>query len=193
MEPTNGETAPGLRSAQAPGPQEGSAAANVAPDNSGRPFALPGVSDFGQSRKEEGERLSRQMFTVDPSLNTSVVIGPGSPVLYNFISKTTVPDNNPSHSYRSHHNPANHNTAFTSLGRPEALSVSCSTEDDWDEPEDFRQPAPNYRAPRKSYRGRGRGSGRRRHGGESGPRFTNPQYAYRPRPRTYYEEGPPQI
>uniref|UniRef100_A0A673ACH0 OTU deubiquitinase 4 n=1 Tax=Sphaeramia orbicularis TaxID=375764 RepID=A0A673ACH0_9TELE len=195
LQPANGEAAPGLRSAPGPGPQEGAASANVANENSGRPAALPGVSDFGHPQKEEGDRLTRPMFAVDPSHSTPVVMAPGPQVLYNFISKSTVPDNNPSHSYRSHHKPANHSAAFPPLGGAEVLSVSCSTEDDWDEPNSFRQPALNYRAQRKSYRGRGgRGGGsRRRHAGEGGPRFNHTQYIYRPRQRTYYEEGHPQM
>lgn len=128
----------------------------------------------------------------------------GSPSPYDIISKATVPgDNIPSRGYRGQqklHNPTN---TYVSLGAPEPsqgvylqtaamaepLSVGCSTEDDWEEHMGFKPTTINHRGSRRNHRrgggggGRGRGghdpgrgSNRRRHGGEAGAGLSYIQY-----------------
>nr|XP_019968464.1 PREDICTED: RNA-binding protein 33-like [Paralichthys olivaceus] len=114
---------------------------------------------------------------------------PGSPLPYGIISKTTVPgDNSAPHVYQVHPKQFNPNKMYVKLGVQEpgkaghlqtmpmtdALSVGCSTEDDWEEREGFKPATLNPRGSKRIYRGRGRGGGydggrgghRRRQGGE---------------------------
>ena len=110
---------------------------------------------------------------------------PGSPSPHGIISQAPVPGD---HIYWVHQRPFNLNKTYVKAGEPgkggfppsvptaEALSVGCSTEDDWDDAEGFKPPL-NVRGLRRHHRGGGRGRGpQRRRGGEPGAGFSYSQF-----------------
>ncbi|KAM8898513.1 LOW QUALITY PROTEIN: OTU domain-containing protein 4 [Spinachia spinachia] len=169
-QPANGEGIPG-RGAGPP------SAANVANANSRAGFSL----------KKPGDSLTRTVLLVDPPFNNTPIItlvskpdikdvsmattsprsSPGSPSPY---EQSVSVDNRRPRGYQRPHHSAN---AFVQLGPPEpgqvghmsTASVSCSTEDQWEET-GFRPTTVNHRGSRKNPRAaRGRGGSRRRHEG----------------------------
>ncbi|XP_071315603.1 OTU domain-containing protein 4 isoform X2 [Trachinotus anak] len=193
LQPVNGDTMHGHGPGRVPGPLEGPAAANMANANNNRTMV---VNSFVM-KKTQGESSTKAVLLVDPPLNNRPIVAlvsnsdssdvpvsmmtmkpsstPGSP--YSVISKTTVSSDN---TYRLHPKSFNPNKPYVAVGAPEpgkmghlpmteALSVGCSTEDDWEEVEGFKPPTQSFRGSRRGYRGgRWRGGNRRRQGGEAG-------------------------
>lgn len=120
---------------------------------------------------------------------------PGCP-LPDIISKTTGPvDNKQFRSYRGHQKVLINTSTFSSLGAPERgqgclaamaepSSVGCNTEDNWEEEVEFRKSPSHHRGSRRNYRGgfrgrghdSGRGTNRRRQGGDAGAGISYSQY-----------------
>ncbi|XP_039996977.1 OTU domain-containing protein 4 isoform X2 [Xiphias gladius] len=183
LQPANGETMSSHRPGRVPGPMEGPAAANVANANNSRTMMVPGVKSFAP-KKEQGESLARVVLLVDPPIPSSTT---GSPSTHGIISG----DGGASHVYRVHQKPLHLNKTYIKVGAPEpgkggylpnisvaeALSVGCSTEDNWDEMEGFKPGTLSFRGQRRSLRGGGRGRGvHRRRGGEAGAGFNHGQF-----------------
>nr|XP_046236948.1 OTU domain-containing protein 4 [Scatophagus argus]XP_046236949.1 OTU domain-containing protein 4 [Scatophagus argus] len=218
-QPANGDTMSAQGLVRVPGP---------AAANSSRSVVVSGFA----GKKEQGESLPRTVLLVDPPLNPNNPIlvenlgvkdvpvamttmktssTPGSPLSYNFISRTIVPgDNSSSRGYRGNHKLLNPTGAYVSPGplepsqvgyhgptMAEHPSIGCNTEDDWEEQTGFKPTSLNHRGPRRSHRGGrgrgghdpGRGTQRRRYGGEAGVGFSysqfNPSYRGRGRERGY--------
>nr|XP_040039139.1 uncharacterized protein LOC120823108 [Gasterosteus aculeatus aculeatus] len=181
--------------------QPSPSAANVANANNN--------NKAGFGLKEAGDGLTRAVLLVDPPFNNTPIItlvskpdvkdvsmatmnprsSPGSPSPYDL--NVSVDNRRPRgcRSYQRPHHPAN---AYVQLGPPEpgqlgymsTASVSCSTEDQWEEA-GFRPATSNPRGLRKNPRG-GRGRGgydparggpRRRHGGDDGVDSSYIQYS----------------
>ncbi|XP_070848987.1 OTU domain-containing protein 4 [Chaetodon trifascialis] len=215
-QPANGDAVPG----QGPGRGPGLAAVSLANANNSRTVVLPG---FAHKKDQTRAVLlvdpplnNNPILVSNPGIKDVPVSmttmktssTSGSPSPYDIISKTTIPgDGIPSRSYRGHQKLTN---TYISRGPPESsqvgflhaggmaepLSVSCSTEDDWEEQMGFKPTTLNHRGQRRSHRGGGggrgrgghdpgRGANRRRHGGEPGVGLSYVQYnsSYRGRGR----------
>uniref|UniRef100_A0A665TAC2 Uncharacterized protein n=1 Tax=Echeneis naucrates TaxID=173247 RepID=A0A665TAC2_ECHNA len=183
LQPLNGDTMQGHGPGRAPGPPEGPPAANMANANNNRAMVVP--NSFAM-KMTKGESSHKTVLLVDPPLNdtpivalvsnsdTMLTINPGS-----VKTPVSVPGNNSSaHAYRLPQK-VFHSRPYVPQGAPEpgkvghlgsipvveGLSVGCSTEDNWEEPE-FKL---NSRGSKRGHRGgRGRGGNRRRQGGEPG-------------------------
>ncbi|XP_072231976.1 OTU domain-containing protein 4 [Leuresthes tenuis] len=180
LQPTNGDQMPGYGHVRVLGPLDSPGAANVANANNRRIVVSPNYA-----LKEAEDGTTRMVLLVDPPLDNKQIralIADTEMKDSSVAGATMKPGSSPGSpsSYRGHRKQFNSTKPYVPLG-PEAshvgypppftmgepMSVACSTEDDFEEMEGFRQPAMNHMGQRKSYRGRG-GGGRGRGGHDAG-------------------------